>query len=115
MPKSYALPVKMAIFASSGMGASYAAMTAVGGMPNGVFMLVFINNTSQDVTISLDGTNDAFYVPTMSEQVFDLQTNSSPNNWQCCLQKGTVIYGKGTAGTGNFYISGWYQPNQPDF
>jgi hypothetical protein len=108
---SYVKPLLMETFASSGMTSSYQAITPASGLPNSCFLFKIINDSSADVTVSYNGTNAHDYIPTMTAVVYDLQANASPQNLRAWLAAGTNIYLTGTAGTGNIYLTGWYQPS----
>lgn len=60
------------------------------------------------ITISYDGIHDHEFVA--SNSVFELpsQANSQPGAQIALFPKHTVVYLKGTAGTGNIYLSGYY-------
>lgn len=94
---------------ATGISGTYAAINT-NGLPNACVMIRIINNSTKDVTVSFDGTNDHEYVPTMTNVLFQFQTNSLPNALAAVLPVGTKVYVKGTAGTGSIYLAGWYQP-----
>lgn len=94
---------------STGVSASYVAINAT-GLPFACFYILINNNSTEDVTVSLDGTNPHFYVPTMTELPINAQTNSQPSNNVAQFAAGTVFWVKGTTGTGFIYLSGLYQP-----
>jgi hypothetical protein len=88
---------------------SYQAINST-GVPYPLFAFKVINNSTVDVTGSIDGTTDHFFVPTRSAFVYDLQTNKAPQNDFCAMKQGTVIYVKnGAAGMGSVYFEGLYQ------
>ena len=70
-----------------------------------------INNSTDDVTVSYDGTNDHEYVPKATVVQLSFEANAQPNNFVSVLQIGTRVYVKGTAGTGNIYLSGYFNPS----
>jgi len=100
--------IPMTSIASSAVSGTYQAVNT-GGTPNACFLYKIINNSTNDVTISLDGVHDNDYVPSKSACIFDLQANKQPNNDISALAQGSTIYIKGTAGTGNIYFVGLYQ------
>ena len=94
--------------ASSTVSGSYAAINAT-GLPNACFLIRIINNSTQDVTVSYDGTTDHEYVIKATVSQFSFQANSKPNNFVANIAQGTKVYVKGTAGTGNIYLAGYFQ------
>jgi uncharacterized protein (UPF0303 family) len=91
---------------SSTVGATYKAINST-GLPNGCFLIKITNNSTQDVTVSYDGTTDHEYVI----KATSVQISGESNNEQYVAFPGSmVVYVKGTAGTGNIYLSGYYQP-----
>jgi hypothetical protein len=102
-------PIPLTNIASSTVAGTYAAINA-SGLPNACIMIRIINNSNKDVTVSFDGTNDHEFVPTMTSVLLEFETNALPNAVAALLPIGTVVYVKGTAGTGNIYLAGWYQP-----
>ena len=70
-----------------------------------------INNaTTMPITISYDGVTDNEYLAAGQVLNLEAQTNSLPSSFACNIKNGTIIYFKGSAGTGNVYVSGYYQP-----
>lgn len=99
----------MTNIASSGVSGTYAAINST-GLPFACEQ-IFINNAStKDVTVSLDGTNDHFYVVSATLLAIQNQANALPDSRSAMFSKGTVFWVKGTGGTGNIYLSGLYQP-----
>ena len=68
------------------------------------------NNSTQDITISFDGTNDADYIPKSTSKNLPLLYPLIPQTNSAQFAQGTQIYVKGTAGTGDIYVAGYYQP-----
>jgi hypothetical protein len=95
--------------ASSTVTGSYQAINT-SGLPNPCIIIRIINNSSKDVTVSYDGVNDGEFVPTMTTLQLPLQSNMVPNGNVAVLAQGTIVYVKGTAGTGNVYLAGYYLP-----
>lgn len=79
------------------------------GLPYASFLVRIINNSSEDVTVSYDGTTDHDFIPKGATLQLPLQTNSQPTSHVALMAKGTVIYVKGTAGTGDIYVAAYYQ------
>ncbi len=92
---------------SSSVTTLYAPLNS-SGFTHTPFFIRIINASSVAITVSYDGINDNEFIPANS--VFELpsQTNSQPNAQVALFSKGTVVYVKGTAGTGNIYLSGYY-------
>lgn len=93
--------------ASSAVTGTYQAINPA-GLDQACFFLRIINSSTTDVTISYDGVHDHDHVITAMSLDVNAQTNSSPNNKSALFAKGQVVYVKGTAGTGNIYLAGYY-------
>lgn len=65
------------------------------------------NDSSVPVTISWDGVNDHDYLPSKGFILLDVSTNREVTNI-LEIQKGIQFFVKGSAGSGNFYISSYY-------
>lgn len=109
--KNSVLAIPLASAASSGVSGTYLAINAT-GLPNACFKIRITNNSTKDITISYDGINDHEYLPT-AFAALDVyaQPGAQPNNFIANFAKGTVVWVKGTAGTGNIYLSGFYLPS----
>lgn len=79
------------------------------GLPAACFLVRVINNSSEDVTVSYNGLTDNDFIPKGETLQLPLQSNSQPNNYVALMAKGTVVYVKGTAGTGDVYLAAYYQ------
>ena len=79
------------------------------GTTSPCFAFKIVNNSTVDVTVSINGTTDHDYIITKTAQIYDLQTNKQPQNDACLLAKGTKVYVKGSAGTGSIYLIGLTQ------
>jgi hypothetical protein len=92
---------------SSAVTALYAPLNGT-GFTHAPFLIRIINASSAAITISYNGVDDNEFIP--ANGVFELpsQTNSQPNAQVALFSKGTIVYIKGTAGTGNIYLSGYY-------
>ena len=111
MAKSYPLQITMVSFASSSLSSSYQSMNAAtNGLPEACFLTEIVNDGTTSVTISWDGVNDHIRVLAASRVPYNWQTNAEPHNDVSLNKKGTQYYIKGTAGTGNIYLSGFYHP-----
>lgn len=92
---------------SSTVTALYAPLNGA-GFSHAPFFVRIINASSQAITVSYDGVNDHEFI--LSNTIFELpsQTNSQPNAHMALFPKHTIVYIKGTAGTGTIYLSGYY-------
>jgi hypothetical protein len=95
--------------ASSTLTTSYQAINPL-GLTQACFLIRVMNSSTQAVTLSYDGVTDHEFILASSTLQIESQANSQPNNNIAKFAANTVIYVKGTAGTGNIYLSGYYQP-----
>ena len=95
--------------ASSTMTGSYLVFGTA--LNNGALLVKIQNNTTKDITISTNGTTDHDIIPAGAFAVYDVGTNgqSSDNSERLCFPGQTQFWLKGTAGTGNAYLSYIYQ------
>lgn len=70
-------------------------------------VLLFVNNSGVSVTISWDGTNDAFVLLAGAAFTFDESANAVANA-VLVTSAGTQFYAKGVASTGFVYLSTFY-------
>jgi len=107
MAQNSVKPFILSSILSSAVTALYAPLNGTGFI-QAPFFIRIVNASSAAITISYDGVNDNEYIPANS--VFELpsQTNSQPGAHIALFPKLTVVYLKGTAGTGNIYLSGYY-------
>jgi hypothetical protein len=107
MAQNSVKPFLLSSKASSTVTGSYTALNSSGFIQSPFF--IRINNASnQAITVSYDGVNDHEYISLGGILELPTQTNSQPNAHMALFPKGTVVYVKGTAGTGNIYLSGYY-------
>ena len=102
---SNALSVKMVWetridFASSTLSGSYQFM---GMLPAPGSIVKIVNNSTEDIDISDDGTRDVDFAPSGGFWLYDMTTNTQ-NLQGRYLAEGTRIFIKGTAGTGKIYL-----------
>lgn len=92
---------------SSTVTSLYAPLNGTGFIQSPFFLRI-VNASTMGITVSYNGTDDNEFIPANS--VFELpsQTNSQPNAHVALFPKNTIVYIKGTAGTGNIYLSGYY-------
>jgi hypothetical protein len=93
-------------FSSASMTGSYQQVGTALGHPTR--LLKMVNNTTQDIAVSFDGTTDNDFVPANGFCLYDMTTNKTAQGGYFSFAIGTKIYVKGTAGTGTFYIMAVY-------
>lgn len=100
--------IPLSIFDSSAMLVTYQSMNGPAGLPGACFWIQVYNASDEGIFLSYDGITDNEIIP--SDNRFSLMTfmGATPNSWTSLLAKGTQIYVRGTAGTGNIYLSGYY-------
>ena len=111
--------VEMAIYNSAGLAGSFAPLNnstsytifTGNGFPDDIKILKVYNGSNVGITISIDGVTNQDFWPSGMTLIVDLQTNHADNASDGAGtlngRKGMVIYGKGAAGVGNVYISGF--------
>lgn len=111
--------VEMAVFDSSTLTVTYQGMNLAAnyliytgnGLPLDVKMIQIYNGSTMGVTVSLDGVTRNAYWPAGATLILDCQTNHANNSaygsGTLNGAKGQILYGQGTAGTGNIYIMGY--------
>lgn len=95
---------------STGVTVTYAAINAT-GLPNACYIVRINNDSTENITISFDGINDHEFLATTETLQLTFQGNPQPNGYYAVLPVGTVLWVKGTTGTGFIYLSGYYMPN----
>lgn len=88
--------------ASSSVTSSYQAVGTALTFPARIVKIV--NNSTKDVTVSTDGTNDHDFVPAGGFTLYDCGTNRGNPSPSMSIRQGTQISIKGTAGTGTVYV-----------
>jgi hypothetical protein len=103
----FAIPLT-SLASATGISATYAAINPL-GLPQACWKLRITNDTDEDVTISYDGINNHEYL--IAGDILEVYAGSQgqPNNFLCNFAKGTVVWVKGTTGTGTAYLSGFSQ------
>lgn len=107
--KNIILPIPLKSIDSSTFTGSYQIVNT-GGLAKPCSILTIINNSTKDVTVSYDGITDHDFVPTLNTRQIPAQAAHQPNSQTSLFAQGTVVYVKGTAGTGLVYLSGYYTP-----
>jgi hypothetical protein len=109
MAKNIIQAVPMTTFNSASVTGTYEPMIT-GGLAKACYLLRITNASSVSVTISYDGINDSDFIFTETANNIPGIFNIQPNSNVAQFPQGQQIYVKGTAGTGNIYIAGYYQP-----
>lgn len=104
--KNVIQPIPRASFDVSGLTGSYQAIDA-SGFDNAVVVIKMYNGGSTGVDVSWDGSVDHDYMPSGSTLILDVAANRNKADQKFASEAGQKIYLKGTAGTGNFYLSAW--------
>jgi hypothetical protein len=107
MAKNSVHAIALTSFNSASLTSSYQAINA-SGFEKAIFFLRIVNDSSVNITISYDGVTDHEFI--VDGSVFELatQTNGQPGAQVALFSVGTVVYVKGTAGTGTITVSGYY-------
>jgi len=108
MAKNSVKAETMIAFLSSTITGTYQLITT---LSNACFLVRIINASTEDITISYDGTTNNEYVIAGTVAQLPFQSNSQPAAMVALMAQGTPFYVKGTAGTGDIYIVGYYVPN----
>ena len=103
------LPDVLRTFESASLTSSYQLVGSVFTYP--VRIMKITSTSTTDVLVSWDGINDHEIIPAGSFLLLDVSANRETSQI-CEISKGTSILVKGTAGTGNIYIS-TYVVTQP--
>lgn len=96
--------------AGSALTSSYQAINA-SGLDGACFQITITNTTNGAIDISYDGTNTHDIVVGSSSITIMAQANAQPTGWTALFQKGLVVYVKGSMGSGNIYLTGYYVSN----
>jgi hypothetical protein len=104
--------VPMSTFNSAGLSGTYAALNGT-GLPHDCRQVEIYNGSTVAVIIALDPSVTAGHsiVPAGGWKILDLQTNNDPNASQpgiWHMKKGQILWGKGSAGSGNIYVMGYF-------
>jgi hypothetical protein len=99
--------VELYFIASSVMDDDYQSINSQ-GLPYPCFLIRIINDTDENVTVSYDGVTDNDFIIAGDTLQLSLQTNNQPSNNVALMAKGTIVYVKGTAGTGDVYLAAYY-------
>lgn len=108
MSKNSVFPLVLATLSSASVTASYQPIN-VGGFEASPFLVRITNASNQAITVSFDGVLDNEFVAANTTAELNMQQNAAPPNWTCKFRKGTVVYVKGTAGSGTIAVSAYAQ------
>lgn len=91
----------------------YAELTPLGGLPFPCFYVRILNDCDEDIYVSYDGgsTNNDIVLQGQ-DLVLSFQNQAQPSNYVCLFPAGFKIWVdsvSGNAGTGNVYLSAYYQ------
>lgn len=87
---------------------TYRALNAPNGFPNGICLLRIVNDNTEEIYLSYDGVTDHEYVAANSSVVLNFQTNAQPSAQYALMPATTVVWVRGTPGTGLITMSGYY-------
>ncbi len=107
MGKDFVVPIEMQIVDSGDIDGAHWEPIGV-PIEGACFLLRISNDTTKSIFISYDGVTDHDFLHSYTDMTINLQTNSSPANMVSKLKKGLIISFSGDAGTGNVYVSGFY-------
>lgn len=107
MIRNFVDAIELNEFDSSSMTSSYQSIVGT-GLEYPCIYIRIINASNKDITISYDGSTDHDYVVAGTSLALPFQSNSQPGAYVAQMKQGTIIYAKGTAGTGNIYVSGYF-------
>lgn len=107
--KNSILTIPMISIASSSLNTmTYTALNPA-GIPKACFQIKIFNNSDEDVFVSFDGSTDADYIIAGANVFIPTIFSAQPNTYVANFSLGTIVYLKGTAGTGDIYLAGYYQ------
>lgn len=95
------------VLAGSSLTSDYQPINT-SGLEAACFMIHIVNTTAGALDISYDGSTDNDIVLGSNQLEVSSQTNAGPNNWVALFGKGQKVYVKGSSGSGNVYLSGYY-------
>ena len=108
MTANYIKMIPLQEFDTSTLTADYQAVESY-GLPHACYLVKFYNNSTEPVYMSLDGSTDMELLPPGYSFPVYAQSYAQKRDagfWAA----GTTFYIKGTASTGTFTVSGYYQP-----
>lgn len=107
MAKNKVKAVTRGVLAGSSLTSSYQAINAT-PFVGACFRIALYNTTNGAVDISYDGSTDQEIIPPNFYIIIDAQANAQPSGNEALFAKNLVVYAKGSSGTGNVYVTGYY-------
>ena len=107
MAQNSVKPLALSSILSSTVTAIYTPLNGT-GFSKAPFFIRINNASSVAIAISYDGITDHEFLAANSVFELSSQTNSQPNSGVALFPKNTIVYIKGTTGTGSIYLSGYY-------
>ena len=105
--------IPISVLDSADFDGEFVPFNSPGGLPNACSIIRIVNTSNVTIFISYDAGVTTHEVVASGESLqLSLQNNSSPNNYQCLMKKGLIVYCEGDAGEGDVYLVGYYQSNQ---
>jgi flagellar hook assembly protein FlgD len=95
------------VLAGSSLTSSYQAINS-GGLGAACFQITLFNTTNGVIDVSYDGSTNNDIIPANGSLTIAAQTNNQPSGHVALFAKGQVVYVKGSSGSGNVYLSGYY-------
>ncbi len=111
--------IEMAVYNTAGLAGTFAILNGPTsyliftgtGFQDDIKILKFYNDGTTGITLSYDGVKRDDFLPSKATLIIDLQANHADNSAYSSGtkngRKGQIVYGSGTAGVGNLYISGY--------
>ncbi len=111
--------VEMAVFNTAALSGTYQALNGSAqytiytgsGFPDSIKSLKIYNASTVGVTVSFDGVTRNDFWPAGATIILDIQANHADNSAYAAGTlngaMGQIIYGLGSAGVGNLYISAY--------
>jgi hypothetical protein len=107
MAQNSVKPLLLSSMLSSAVTNAYAPLNGI-GFAHPPFLIRIINASNMAITISYNGIDDHEFIFANDLFQFPTQSGSEPAAFTSLLPKNTIVYIKGTAGTGSIYLSGYY-------
>jgi hypothetical protein len=109
MPTNRLVAIPLGVFDTANLTAAYQPIYP-GGLPHAISLLRITNRSNVDVLLSFDGATDNDLIGVDSTYYLPAQQNSQPRNQVMQIPAGTLLSIKEAtaAGTGNIYVSGYY-------
>lgn len=111
--------VEMAVFNTASLTGTFQALNGStsyliftgNGFQFDIKILKMYNASNVGITLSFDGTTRNDFIPSGGTLIVDLQTNAANSSSDATKRlngrAGQILYGSGSAGVGNLYISGY--------